>query len=713
MNKSLGTTVALGFAGMGAVVGTLIIIAWELTQRVDAAAVAVQTHARETRDVYAALALKAKDMRLHVVQVQQWLTDVSATRAAPGFDDGFAEAEGHAEAFRQSLQEFRDYFARGDDARGLAEVGRMAQEFDAYYATGQRMAKAYIAGGPAAGNAMMEQFDSVAQALEQSTEEFVGEQLQALAVAMKKVEEGSDRVHTAVTRVQLLGLFAMVIIVVFGMACWWAMHRWVIAALRQMVGIVDRVAAGDLSASVEMGRRDEIGQLGAAFNGMIDSLRHSYAAVLVNKTALDSAAVNVMMCDRDYRITYVNESSSRAVRGMEGELRRVFPGFTAAGLVGSNIAAYHRDMQAVRRLLDDPQRLPYTTRLTLGPHTLELNVRAIIDAHDQYIATSMEWADVTEQVQMESESARIVAGVAEGRLDERLDEDRFHNPEYRAQVGRLNTMLDTIVDTLRQVRESTGQVNVAAGEIAAGNQDLASRTEEQAASLQETASAMEEMADTTKASAERARQANELAATAQQVAGDGGAVVGQAVAAMEAISEASASINDIIGVIDEIAFQTNLLSLNAAVEAARAGEQGRGFAVVAAEVRNLARRSAKAAQEIKGLIQDSVAKVEAGTGLVNASGEALRRIQDSVREVSAFVEGISTASQEQSAGIAAVNNAIGEMNTITQQNAALVEEIAASADSLTSRAREMDRHMQRYRLDGAVPAIAPSPHFSP
>jgi len=273
----------------------------------------------------------------------------------------------------------------------------------------------------------------------------------------------------------------------------------------------------------------------------------------------------------------------------------------------------------------------------------------------------------------------------------------------------LEKMQKSLTDTVLNVRQGTAAIGSATTQIAAGNLDLSSRTEQQASSLEETASSMEELTSTVKQNADNAHQANQLAASASGVAEKGGAVVSQVVDTMEEINASAKRIVDIIGVIDGIAFQTNILALNAAVEAARAGEQGRGFAVVASEVRNLAQRSAAAAKEIKSLIDDSVGKVDTGSKLVAEAGSTMVEVVDSVRKVTDIMAEILTASQEQSAGIEQVNQAIGQMEQVTQQNAALVEEAAAAAESLNDQAVKLEQAVSVFKLDGAAALVTARP----
>jgi methyl-accepting chemotaxis protein len=309
------------------------------------------------------------------------------------------------------------------------------------------------------------------------------------------------------------------------------------------------------------------------------------------------------------------------------------------------------------------------------------------------------------QARFQLASATMEA-VAAGDLSRRIDAG------VQDEVGQLLTqvqgMQSRLADMVRQIRSSTDSISTASTEIATGNQDLSQRTEQTASNLQQAASSMEQLTGTVKQSADSARQANQLAASAAEVAARGGKVVSEVVATMDEINASSKKINDIIGVIDGIAFQTNILALNAAVEAARAGEQGRGFAVVAGEVRNLAQRSAQAAKEIKGLIGASVDKVESGSRLVANAGETMQEIVGSVQRVTDIIGEITAAAAEQSEGIGQVNTSVVQLDQMTQQNAALVEQSAAAAESLKHQAATLAKAVGTFKLDAsgaAAPAL--------
>ena len=307
-------------------------------------------------------------------------------------------------------------------------------------------------------------------------------------------------------------------------------------------------------------------------------------------------------------------------------------------------------------------------------------------------------------VQPLHQATALAGRIAEGDLSQR--ETITRADEFGELLHSLYAMSDSLGRMVFQVRQSTDSIATASAEIAAGNHDLSARTEQTSSNLQETAAAMEQFTSTIQQSASSAQQASSLAAGASGVARRGGEVVTQVVSTMEAIQHSSQKIADIIGVIDGIAFQTNILALNAAVEAARAGEQGRGFAVVASEVRSLAGRSAEAAKEIKQLINTSVEKVEAGSRLVQDAGTTMQDIVQSVQRVNDMIGEITAASTEQSAGVSQVNQAVGNLDQMTQQNAALVEESAAAAQSLREQAEQLAQVVSIFKVNtsGLPPA---------
>jgi len=344
----------------------------------------------------------------------------------------------------------------------------------------------------------------------------------------------------------------------------------------------------------------------------------------------------------------------------------------------------------------------------------ERSVRAGIEAEDTYRSTTwlmsivgalalalaavVAWS-ITRSITRPMQRALEVANtVAAGDLTSRIEVTK--RDETGQLLQALKTMNESLARTVGTVRVGTDTIAVAAAQVASGSQDLSGRTEQQASALEETASSMEELTSTVKQNADNARQANKLAESASNVAARGGEVIHQVVHTMDQINASSTKITDIIGVIDGIAFQTNILALNAAVEAARAGEQGRGFAVVASEVRNLAQRSAAAAREIKQLIGDSSGKVADGSRLVAEAGATMQEIVESVRRVTDIMAEISAASQEQTAGIEQINGAVAQMDEGTQQNAALVEEAAAASASMQEQAARLAQAVGVFRIDG-------------
>jgi len=478
--------------------------------------------------------------------------------------------------------------------------------------------------------------------------------------------------------------------------------------LRDTSAQVDELNSGRFERIFEAKGEDEIAGLQRALQALrtkvgfelADSLHLMLESTRIRE-ALDVAQANVMVADANYDIVYGNRSLMQMLTTAESEIRTLLPNFRAQDVVGTNIDQFHHQPARQRQILGQMSG-SHRTRLVFGSRKIDLIITPIVGNAGRRLGTVVEWTDRTAEISIEEEVQSVVAAACEGNLSRRLHKEG-KSGFFATLTDGINAMLDSTTVIIRDVKQAAEAVFTSADEIAKGNLNLSQRTEQQASSLEETAASMEEMTTTVQHNASNAAQANELATAARLQAERGGAVVSETTASMHSINAASSKIADIIGVIDEIAFQTNLLALNAAVEAARAGEQGRGFAVVASEVRGLASRSAAAAKQIKALIEDSVAKVAQGSKLVDASGGTLIEIVASVKKVSDIVSEIAVASNEQSDGIEQVNKAVSLMDSATQQNAALVEEAAAAAQSLLDQSRLLDSILVRYRLtdDGA------------
>jgi methyl-accepting chemotaxis protein len=482
---------------------------------------------------------------------------------------------------------------------------------------------------------------------------------------------------------------------------------------------------------------------------IVRNLRTQAAETDRIEVALDNVSGNVMVADAKGKVIYLNRAVETMFRQAEQDVRREVATFNVAGLVGSELDRLYEDLSHQSSRLSQVNNTE-NFEFEVGGRTFRIVANPVLNDKGERLGTAVEWKDRTDEVSVEREVHGIVRYAQSGDLSQRIvlegktgffaplseginsllaDSERVINDtlrvlaamaggsltetisaEYQGTFGQLkrdaNTTVVRLTEVIGKIKAGAESVRRGADEISQGNANLSQRTEEQASSLEETASSMEEMTATVKQNADNARQANQLAAGARAQAEKGGQVVSEAVSAMGEINTSSKQIADIIGVIDEIAFQTNLLALNAAVEAARAGEQGRGFAVVASEVRNLAQRSATAAKEIKELIKDSVAKVDEGSQLVDKSGQTLDEIVVAVKKVSDIVAEIAAASAEQSSGIEQVNKAIMQMDEMTQQNAALVEQAAAASEAMDEQARSMKGLTDFFKVDEQAVAAA-------
>lgn len=460
------------------------------------------------------------------------------------------------------------------------------------------------------------------------------------------------------------------------------------------------------------------------------------------KQALDGVSSAVLMLDADLKIIYHNDAAINLFRQGQNEISKTLPGFNPELIIGKGFDYLYADAGNEGHLLRS-LRSAQTSEKNLGNRVYRITASPVMDSKGQRIGTVAEWQDRTAEIAVENEVQNIVQAAKGGNLASRLElknktgfflglsqgvnelmsvaeqviqdtvlvlsglanGDLTHtmNGDFDGVFAKLKTDVNSTVEKLtevvRNIQSGASSVNKVAAEIATSNAEVSMRTEQQAAVLEETASAMEEMTAIVRQTASNTVEANKLANAARTQAEAGGEIVSQAVSAMSDISQSSNQISNIIGVIDEISFQTNLLALNAAVEAARAGEQGRGFAVVADEVRQLAAHSANAAKEIKGLIDHSNKQVQRGSDLVNKSGEALTEIVKSVKQVTTIISEIAVASQEQADGIAQVNVSIANMDEGTQQNAAMVEQVRSSSDSMGEEAHRLNLMMEFFKLD--------------
>ena len=562
------------------------------------------------------------------------------------------------------------------------------------------------------------------------------------------LEKARDNFSMARLWMIAAGVFALIIGILIARTLILAVTK----PIGEVVATFQSLAHGDYTRNVDTSRNDEMGQVLQRLQSMQIQQGFNVAETkrvsdenLRIKIGLDCVSSPVRIADSDGRIIYANKALLKAVADMEDVLRDYIPGFSADKLVGSDVGVFYRENReeaiATLKALADTRR----AEMSIGNRVYLVTTNPIVNDRGQRLGTVGEWRDRTNEIAVEKEVAAIVGAAANGDFSTRITEDgkegffrslaqdlnrllntsqqgledvarvlssmaggdlsQTINADYAGTFGQLkddtNATVLRLQEIVTQIKDATDAINTAAKEIASGNQDLSSRTEEQASSLEETASSMEQLTGTVKQNADNARQANELAGTAQQVAVKGGEVVSQVVDTMSAIHQSSSKIADIIGVIDGIAFQTNILALNAAVEAARAGEQGRGFAVVATEVRNLAQRSAAAAKEIKGLISDSVEKVETGNRLVDQAGRTMDEVVTSIKRVAKIMADISDASREQSSGIEQVSRAVSQMDEVTQQNAALVEEAAAAAESLEEQAHNLAKAVAVFKLADA------------
>jgi methyl-accepting chemotaxis protein len=576
-------------------------------------------------------------------------------------------------------------------------------------------------------NAIMEGSKKAVDFKAQQEKERTGPARAQIDAIVPKVMEAADttaqtaqaEVDDETTRSGRIGLaaIAFVVVILIGSAVFGSVS--IARPLRRMAGVLGELTNDRIVEVPYAKRADEIGEIAKA----TEVFKESIAGKVINlriRTALDVSRSNVMLADADYNIIYMNNTLQQMLGEAEAEIRKVMPTFETGKLMGTNMDTFHKNPAHQRRILDQLTG-SHEARLTLGTQKFALVATAVLDKNGKRTGTVVEWKNETIEKAIEEEVDGLVKAAVAGDFSRRVPLEGKSGFMLNLATA-MNDLCSNVAKTMRDFADLLGamaggdlQQRITAdyhGVFAQLKDDanlMAERLTETIADIKSVgrevsnaAASMEEMAATVKKNAENAIQANQLTSGSREVADRGGQVVAKAVNAMARIEESSRKISDIIGVIDEIARQTNLLALNAAVEAARAGDAGRGFAVVASEVRSLAQRSSQAAKDIKDLITNSSSQVQEGVGLVNQAGTSLTEILASIKQVADIVAEIASASQEQSTGIDQINKALTQMDEVTQQNSALVEENAASAKTLEHQSEAMNQKVAFFKLDEAT-----------
>jgi methyl-accepting chemotaxis protein len=693
----------------------LAMLGWSVLRVLDSA--------EHVKNVTLPAVLTVDQMDLQRVDVQQYLTDVAATRERGAYE----EARRAADGFLANVEKYRDMFRQEGNEAGLARLAAIDSAFRRFNAAGRDMAETYLLEGAEAGNQKMRTFDEASDAIAKVLSDFRGEQL-AQAEAMAARTSGHARL--TVWLLVASGVFSAVLAL-------WASVCVARSLLGQLGGephfaakVAHAIDGGDLGVQITTRAGDER-SLMAAMKRMAESLAQGEASsqeALRIKSALDSTPVNLMMADLDGNIFYANQATMALLRRAAPHLRTVIPGFDPDRVIGENIDRFHRNPAHQRALLAKLENV-LVANVPIGQMTLQIIANPIRDASGARMGIVVEWVDRTAEVAAEKQLAAMVQAAANGDFTQRVDASGKQGfllqvaeglnriaasgergltdvltvmqqleqgdltsrmqGEYHGAFAELrdavNNTVQRLAHTIAEVNATTDTIANATEQVSATAQSLSQTSSEQAASVEETTASVEEMASAIGRNSDNAATADRMSEEGSRMAHEGGQAVEQTLEAMRDIVAR-------VGIIDDIAYQTNLLALNAAIEAARAGEQGKGFAVVAAEVRKLAERSQTAAQEIEALARGRVALAEKARQLLQEIVPATRRTADLVRD-------IAQASEEQSTGAGQINAAMEQLNQITQNTASASEELAATAEEMSSQAEQLRALMRQFRTE--------------
>jgi methyl-accepting chemotaxis protein len=729
---SFKSKIALGFF---AIIGLMTILIISTLINYDR----TEQDLQKIKDNFLPNALLSGQMARDVVQVQQFLTAVAATKS----DAGYVDAERSREDFKQGLQQYRQYIV--NDANKLKAIDTLETSFDLFYNDGKHMTETYLHEGDEAGSQLMDGFDRAATKLSSQMIRLRNSESNGAKASIQNIFDNTHQMQNT--------LFIMAfVIVTIAVSIALLLSRYLSNQIgidpTHAKGIAKEIADGHLSRDIKLRKGDKDSLLHSIKNMQQKLLvrrteeRQAAAEILRIKIGLDNASKGIMMADNNRNLVYLNDAAKKILQHYETEIEDKSAHFDVENLIGLNIDMFHKNSAHQMELLSSLTESIFSYA-KLGSRTMTVVASPIMNERGERLGTVAEWYDCTAETVVEQEVAEIVKAAScgdfsqrfnlEGKEDFLLDLTQGLNQllntceiglndiaqvlfaisqgdltktidtEYEGTFGKLKNDTNMTVEKLKamieQIRSATDSIHSGSKEIAAGNSDLSHRTEMQSTHLQETTMSMQQLTQAVKNNVDNAKQADCLVTNSVNIAMEGGKVVENVIAMMGDINESSRRIEDIIAVIDDIAFQTNILALNAAVEAARAGEQGKGFAVVAVEVRNLAQRAAVAADEIKKLIADSVSKVNNGSQLVEQAGQTMDKIIIAIQGVTQIMSEISGASTEQNADIIRVNQAISQMDNATQQNAALVEQSAAAAESLEEQAQNLAVVIRNFKIE--------------
>ena len=591
-----------------------------------------------------------KQVELDIVQVQQFLTDVSATRGLDGLDDGWALAEEFSQQLPQDIEAATGLAQSLGSAETVAELQAVQVAFLPFYQQGVQMAQAYVSDGTAAGNALMGKFDETSAALQQGLADLKAGRAVLEAAISADIDAQMAQIAAESASMQLLGLLSSLVMVVGLLAMTGFMAGYLLPRLGRIAEGLLAIAGGDYQRTIYGSRTwQELKDL-------------SHAAEQFKQSGVQLIALTEAEQERQS-----TEGERRTT--MMSHLRSRFGEVVDAAVQG-----------------DFSRRVP----LDFGDPEL-VSIASSINSLVATVETGM------------ADSGKVLAAIAKADLTLRM------TGEYRGGFARLqedvNAVADRLMAIVSELQSTSSSIRSATGEILAGANDLSERTTRQAATIEETSAAMERFASTLSVNAGRAVEANKVAEVVEQTAEKSGTSMRAASAAMERVKSSSAEISNIIGMIDDIAFQTNLLALNASVEAARAGEAGKGFAVVAIEVRRLASSAAEASADVKKLIERTSSEIKAGAAMVDDSADRLTHMLEAARQSSRLVEGIAKDSRAQAVQIGEVNSAIRQLDEMTQHNAALVEQTNAAIEQTEGQVVELDRVVDVFVLSQRRPAL--------